>query len=206
VRNIKNWLWFLLFGSIWGIAEVTVGEGLFGNEIPHASVLLSAWALFILAVARGVVNEPGSSTAVGAFAALFKLANAPPFYCHLLGIFFLGLTFDLFSSVLMGKERKIIWRSSLSGVLSAYNGYALFALMITYVVRYSYWTAGGLKKVLDHIFVSGSLVAVISIAVVPLGYWIGIKGEIFSEQRSRWAFGGAIAALALLWSLGQIVG
>lgn len=206
MRNIKNWVWLLLFGSLWGMCEVIAGEGLFGGRVPYASVWLSAWAFFVLAVARGVVNEPGSSTAVGAFAAFFKLVNAAPFFCHLLGIFFLGLAFDLFSSVLMKRERKISLRSSLSGILSAYGGYALFALIITYIVRYKYWTAGGLPRVLHHVFVSGSLAALMAIAAVPLGYWIGVKGVVVAERRPRWAYAGAIAALIFLWSLGRIAG
>jgi len=206
MRSIKNWVWLLLFGSVWGIAEVIVGEGLFGNKVAHASILLSAWAFFMLAMARGVVNLPGSSTAIGAFAALFKLVNAPPFYCHLLGIFFLGLAFDLFSSILMKSKGRVTLRSGISGGLSAYSGYALFALVITYLVRYPHWTAGGLKKVLDHIFVSGSFAALLAVAVVPLGYWIGIKSGVVSERRPRWAYGGAIVALIFLWTLGRIAG
>lgn len=96
MRNIRSWVWLFLFGSLWGICEVLAGEGLLGKEVPYASVWLSAWAFLVLAVARGVVNKLGSSTAVGAIAAIFKLVNAAPFFCHLLGIFMLGLAFDVF--------------------------------------------------------------------------------------------------------------
>ena len=206
MRNIKHWVWLLLFGSLWGIIEVIGGEILYKNKIPYASVWLSAWALFVLAVARGILNKPGSSTAIGVIAAVFKLANASPFFCHLLGIFFLGLAFDVVSTLLMKHERKISYRSSISGVLSAYGGYALFALVITYIVRYEHWTVGGLAKVLHHIFVSGSFASLAAIMIVPMGYWIGLNGKIVAGRRPKLAYAGALVALAILWTLGRITG
>jgi len=206
MRDIKTWLWLLLFGSLWGVCEVIAGEDLFGKGVPHASVWLSAWALFVLAMARGVLNKPGSSTAVGTFAAIFKLVNAAPFFCHLLGIFFLALAFDVFSSILMKRESKVLIRTSLGGALSAYSGNALFALIMAYVVRYKYWTAGGLSKVLHHIFISGSLAALMAIAAVPLGYWTGVYGMALAKRRPGWAYTGALIALLFLWTMGRIAG
>jgi hypothetical protein len=206
MKNYKNWLWFLLFGSLWGLSEVIVGEALWAKSLPYASVLLSAWALLMLAMGRGIVNVPGSSTTIGAFAALFKLVNAAPFFCHLLGIFALGLVFDIASSLLMKRARKFSFRSLLTGILSAYGGYALFALLITYVIRYDVWTRGGLPKVLHHIFISGSYAALTGLVAVPLGFWVGINGGVFAERRPRWAYTGALVALAIIWTLGRIVG
>ena len=71
MTNFKNWLWLLLFGSLWGIGEVIAGGVLYRETVPYASVWLIAWALFVLAVGRrGVLNKPGSSTVVGAFASV----------------------------------------------------------------------------------------------------------------------------------------
>lgn len=206
MRNFKKWVWFLFFGSLWGISEVVLGGALFESEMPYASIWLTAWAFFVLAIGRGALNKPGSSTVIGAFAALFKLVNAAPYYCHLLGIFLLGFAFDAVSSFLMKHERKISFRSSISGAISAYGGYALFALVITYIVRYEYWTAGGSAKVLHYVFVSGSFAALMAIFLVPLGYWIGSTGEAMVRDRSKWAIAGAVVALVVLWTLGRIAG
>lgn len=147
MRNPKNWVWLLLFGSLWGISEVIGGEAFYRNNVPHASVWLSAWAFLVLALGRGLVNKPGSSTAIGGIAALYKLVYAAPYFCHLLGILILGLTFDVLASVLIKEGRKKSFWPALSGALSAYTGYALFALVITYVVRYDPWVTGaGLKS------------------------------------------------------------
>ena len=206
MRNYKNWLWLLVFGSLWGIGEVFAGGALYWDTVPYASVWITAWALFVLAMGRGVLNKPGSSTVIGAFATVFKLVNVAPFFCHLLGIFILGIAFDIASSLLMKHKRKIYYRSSVSGAVSAYGGYALFALVITYIVRYKYWTVGGLSKVLHHIFVSGSFAALMAICVVPLGYWIGINGEAMAKRRPRWTYAGALVALVALWIFGRAAG
>lgn len=206
MRNFKNWAWLFLFGSLWGINEVIFGKILFKDSMLFATVWLAAWAFFMLAIARGVLNKPGSSTVIGIFAVIFKLANTAPFFCHLLGIFALGLVFDVFSTFLMKNERKVSYRSSLSGVLSAYGGFTLFALVITYFVRYEYWIAGGLAKVIHHIFVNGSFAALIAIVAVPLGYWIGVSGGALAERRPRWTYAGALVGVVILWTLGRIIG
>jgi len=206
MRKFKNWSWLLLFGSLWGIGEVAGGGVLSGYNMLHVSVILAAWAFIIMAIARGIVNKPGSSTVIGIIAVIFKLTNAAPFFCHLLGIFTIGLAFDVFSSLLMKNEKKISFRSSLAGALSAYSGYALFAIVITYIAQYKYWIAGGLPKVLNHIFVGGSLAAIAAVVLVPLGCWIGINSENLFERRPVWTYAGTLMGIVLLWTLGRFVG
>lgn len=203
MKNLnKNWIWLLLFGSLWGMSEVIAGGILFENDIPLASVWLGVWALFLLSVARGIWNQVGSSTTIGFFAVLFKLVNAAPFFCHLLGIFSLGLAFDVASSLLMKSDKRNAFRASLTGITSSYSGYALFALVITYIIRYSYWVEGGLSKVSHHIFVSGSVTALAAAGLVPLGLWIGINSARLTQRRSRWVYSGAFLATIVLWIFG----
>ena len=206
MKNPKNWLWLFLFGSLWGINEVVMGEVLSQNKVPHFSIFLVAIALFILAVARGVVNRTGSSTVIGVFAVLFKLANAAPFHCHLLGIFFTGLAFDIFASVLMREEKTALFRSSLTGVLSVYFGNALFALVITYIVRYEYWTKEGLPKVLSHIFVAGTITALLAAVAVPLGFKVGVTSGTLAKRQPGWASAGTVVCVVVIWMLARVLG
>jgi hypothetical protein len=186
--------------------EVVGGEGFYKNNVPYASVWLSAWAFFMLGLARGIVNKPGSSTAVGAAAALFKLVNAAPYFCHILAIFFLGLVFDIAATAWMKNEKKLSWRSLLTGAVTAYGGYALFAIVITYIIPYGPWITGGTPKVLNHIFVGGSLAALASLVLVPLGFRAGLSSEAGVGRRPRWAVAGALIALVALWTFGWLIG
>jgi hypothetical protein len=206
MKALRTWAWILFFGSLWGINEVMTGEFLFRNQVFLASVWLAAWAFFILAVARGVVNLPGTSSVIAGIAAAYKLVNAGPFTCHLLGIFLIGVSFDLAASWLIKKESRSTFRQSLAGIIGGYAGFALFALIITYVIRYKYWVAGGAPKVIHHIFANGSVAAIVAAFLVPLGYKIGSAGWPALERHPRWSSVAAAAGVVLLWILGRVMG
>jgi hypothetical protein len=206
MKSARTWVWLFFFGSIWGMNEVVTGEILFKDQVVLAAVWLAAVAIFILAVARGLVNRPGTSAVIGGLAAVFKLVNAPPFYCHLLAIFLLGVGFDLAATLLIKKDRQTLFRQGLTGIIGAYAGFSLFALIITYVIRYEYWTADGGAKFVNHILVDGSITAVVSALLVPLGYRLGSSGWAVLERHPRWSSLGAAAGLVLLWTLGRVTG
>lgn len=202
MKRAYYFVWPLLFGSLWGLSEVTAGEALYNLDVFRASVWLSVWAFFLLATARGLTNTPGTSTAIGGIAALFRLANTSPYFCHLLGIFLLGVAFDVAATIFLRKERPFSLQNSLAGVTGAFAGHALFALTVTYIIRYEFWASAGLPKVLDHIFINGSLVALASLILVPLGYWIGRSGEVIFRRSPRWALTGALLTTIAIWILG----
>ncbi len=206
MKDRKTWALVLMLGSLWGFSEVFAGEFFYAHDVPRASVWLTAFALFILGLARGLVNRPGSSTTIGALAALFKLANAAPYWCHLLGIFFLGLVFDLGATAWMKRGQRKALGTALTGIVSVFGGYALFAITITYFVRFEPWLQGGLPKVLDHVLIGGSLAACAGAVLAILGYELGRRTETAVELRRNWAFAGSLVVVALLWTLGQVIG
>ena len=187
-------------------SEVAGGGILYAIEVPRASIFLAAWAFLILAFARGIVDKPGSSTAIGAVATLFKLVNAAPFICHLLGIFMLGLAFDIAATLLGRSGKRLSFRNLVTGVVSAYGGYALFALSITYIIRYDIWVQGGWPKVAQHMFVSGSLAALAAALLVPLGYALGAASQTLEAKQPRWLYASSLAGVVLLWILGRFAG
>ena len=205
MKSSKNWIWILALGSLWGMSEVWGGEFLYANGIPHSSFWLSAFAIFLIALARGLVDVPGSSTAMGMIAAAFKLVNASPFYCHLLAIVLLGACFDAAASLIVRKEGGILLKRALAGIVGAYAGYASFALLITYVIRYEPWVTGGTARVVNHIFVAGSLAALAGAILFPVGARIGAEAGKASVRRPGWSTAGAAATAALIWILGRII-
>jgi hypothetical protein len=199
MKKLRPLMWLFLFGSIWGINEVFLGDILYRNEIPNSSLILTGMALFLLAISRGMINKPGSSALIGAFAVIFRLANTAPSYCHLLGIFLLGATFDIFASLLLKTGEKMPLKWGLAGVLSSFGNNALFALSITYVFRYEYWVASGSPKIVHHIFVTGSLTALLAAFLMPLGFLAGKSGGIFTDRRPVWSYASTILGSIALW-------
>ena len=206
MKKSRPLLLLFLFGSIWGINEVFLGEFLYQNEVQNSSVILTGIALFLLAISRGMINKPGSSTLIGIFAVLFRLANTAPSYCHLLGIFLLGVTFDIFSSLWVKDGEKMPIKWGLTGAMCAYGNNMLFALLITYVFRYEYWVVGGITKVSHHIFVSGSMSALLAAILVPMGFLVGKSGGSFTDSRPRWSYAGTILGSISLWTVALFLG
>jgi len=206
MKKFKPLMWLFLFGSVWGINEVFLGNILYLNEAPYPAIILTVIALFLLAISRGMINKPGSSTLIGTFAVLFRLANTAPSYCHLLGIFLLGVTFDVFASLLIKHEEKTPLKWGLTGAMSAFGNNALFALLITYVFRYEYWVVGGFSKVSHHIFVSGIISALLAAFLVPMGFLVGKNGGIFADNRPRWSYAGTILGSIALWVAALFLG
>lgn len=203
--NKKNIVWILLFGSMWGLNELVIGRIFYKANVGYSSVWLTVWAFLILAMARGLLNKPGSSMAIAAVAVAFKSLYATPYFCHLYAIFLIGVAFDLAASFLIKNERRGIFWRSLTGMIAVFGGYAFFAVSITYVIRYEHWIAVGLPKVLNHIFISGSFAALAAIVVVPLGFWIGMNAESLRHRRPRLAHGCGLLVLLFLWILGWMV-
>jgi len=198
----------LIFGSIWGCIEVFAG-GALKDVIPRSSVVPTILGLALLASARFLVRTPGSSTAIGAVAMLFRTANAGQFYCHLLAVLLIGVSFDIVVSLLGSRFERVRWQG-LAGVSSAYLTTSLFSLTMTYIMPYvppmkdcaHYWATVGLPKVLDYIAINGSLIAVGALILVPLGYRLGRPLMDLVTARPRPAFMGALLVTLVLWIVG----
>ena len=196
----KTLLVILVFGSLWGCIEVFSSVYL---NIPRSSVIPTILGLAVLAAARFLVKTPGSSTAIGTVALLFRLTTAGHYYCHLWAILLIGVSFDIVVSLLGSRWQKTKWQG-LAGISSAYLATALFSITMTYIIQYEYWTSVGLPKVLDYIGVNGSLIAAGALLFVPLGYKLSKPLMTLSKASPRPAFIGAVLLTLILWGIGFV--
>ena len=190
----------LLFGTIWGFSEATFGEYLYAHNIPHASIYLTFIAVAILAAARISSSFAWTGTIIGLIAMLFKLVNVPFFGCHLLAIALLGTGFDA-AYALMKRFQGTPYRAPLVGITANYIGRTLFAVSIMYVVRYDHWTAAGLPKVIDYIFISGTVSAAGAMIAAPIGERLAVVMRTLSWPKlyPRLSSGAALLATACVW-------
>jgi len=166
-KKQRFFLGVIFFGFLWGLSEASLGGWLYAAYVPHASIILTVISLVILAVARIFLPRRGSSSAIGIIAVLFKLVNTPFFACHLWAILLFGISFDI-SCELVPRMISGRFRLPILGLVSTYLGRALFALTITYLWRYHYWTDTGLPRVIDYIFLSGSIAAFLGALIIPV--------------------------------------
>ena len=161
----------LFFSGLWGLCEAVLGGALYAANTPHASVVLTVCALVILSFAAVYFPRKGMPTAIAGCAMLYKFLNEPFFACHLVGILLTGISYDLVFNVLKVKSK------ALAAAGTVYAGYASFALLMTYIIRYEHWAQVGAPKVISHVLVSGSIAALVCALLVPLAYRIGSRLE-----------------------------
>ena len=215
-------LGILFLGSVWGVSEVFLGEPLYAAHVRYASAPLNVIALVILAVAAASFQQTGSAIAMGCCAALYKLAamsfglaGTPVYACHLLGIFCLGLSFEVFFSLRRAKSPAGFQSAGAIGpaaraVAAAYVSYALFAFSITYLFRYQPWVDGGFAKVGRHVAVEGTLAALGGAILVPFSMYVVSRAKAARLRLlpfgSKLGAAAASAATAALWVVGIVVG
>jgi drug/metabolite transporter (DMT)-like permease len=202
MKKGMSWLLLILFGTVWGLNELAAGGAFYPANPALGAVWLTAIALLVLAAARALVNRPGSSTLIGVVAALYKAVNTEPFYCHLLGIVFVGLAFDGAAWLFLRGRKEVDLRACCAGIVGAYLGNALFACLMAFVVQSEFWAVPGLEKFKDHLFITGTQVALASAFLVPLGFWAGLRLKTFLGSRPQWAVLAASTSSLALWIVG----
>ena len=206
MKTLNVVLGLLFFGSLWGIFEASFGDWLYSNGITHPSIYLTTIALVILASSKVFLPYKWTGSLIGLIATLFKLVNIPFFACHLLAIFLFGVGFDiaygLISRIYSGK-----FRMPVIGLVGTYTGRALFAVIITYVVQYKYWTAVGLPRVIDYIFISGSIATLFGIIAVPVGDYIGkrVRKLSWPELHPQYSTMAVLMSILCIWIIQKAI-
>lgn len=207
--KLRDVLLIILFcGTVWGCVEASLG---LLPKYPFSSVLPTVIGFMVLALARAYLPKPGSSTAIGAIAMLYRAMTIHGWPCHIWAVFLIGVSFDVVATLLAKKNERLAWKI-ISGPASAYLAYASFAFTMIYIMHHIpplehcayWWVIGGSPKALNYIGKSGSLAAVGSLILVPLGYRFGESLAVFSNARPKLAFIGVMLLTLLFWLIGII--
>jgi hypothetical protein len=107
-----------VFGTLWGISEITLGSVLKSLNIPFSGAVLAAIGLTIALVGRVFVPQKGSTLFIGVIAMLLKLFSLGGVIIGpMVGIFSEALVAEIVLS-LMGKPRRFgfLWAGALGVV------------------------------------------------------------------------------------------
>ena len=181
----------LFFSGLWGLSEAGLGGALYRANVEHSSIILTIIAFGILAISRASLPQRGTATLIGLCAMLFKFFNAPVFACHFAGIAILGISFDLFFAFLDIKNKAI------AGFVSAFFNYVAFAVFMTFIIRYHYWTSS-MAKFNGHL-IAGIFAAAGCAIVVPLMLKAGQLLKARFEMPFNLKFSTVSLATAGLW-------
>jgi hypothetical protein len=181
----------LFFSGLWGLSEAGLGGALYRANVEHSSIILTLVAFGILAISRAYLPQRGTATLMGLCAMLFKFFNSPVFACHFAGIAILGISFDLFFAFLDIKNKAV------AGFVAAFFNYVAFAVFMTFIIRYHYWT-GSMSKFNGHI-IAGIFAAAGCAIVVPLMLKAGQLIKARFEMPFNLKFSTVSLATAGLW-------
>ena len=173
----------LVFGSIWGFLEATLGGFLHMIIFPNKGAIMSSIGVAIMASALAIYGKPGLSVGIGVIAASFKLLDViifalPITSIHIINpamaIIFEALAFALATAVVLRKMDENLYVGIITGIIVGIISaiaWVYFAIYVMNAPAYArvVFTAG------TFITNQGVVQAVFFGAFLPLGYLAGKK-------------------------------
>jgi len=198
----------LLFGSLWGFAEIVLGDLLRNAELPAGAILSGVFALGLMLLSRMMFTARGMQFGMALVAGLLRLFNpiTASHICSAIAIMAEGLIFELLYPLLIpaaDEKSTLVLRVS-SGVILSYTIYVT-GYIISQILTAALSTAGfhmaDLLPYLPVIFGSGLLAAVIGGVVAPM---VALSRNVRVEKVENAVFypisliGSALCWLAVL--------
>ena len=174
----------LVFGSIWGLLEATLGGFLNMIIFPNKGAIMGGIGMAIMGAALAIYRKPAMLPGIGIVAASFKWLNSwllfiPASAIHIINpamaIFLESLAFSLVVTFLMYRMNKNVyvgaWAAFLAGLISV-TAYGYFSI---YIMHAPLFERMGVSSVPEFIASHGVIQAVFFGMLAPLGYLIGKK-------------------------------
>jgi len=174
----------LVFGSIWGLLEATLGGFLNMIIFPNKGAIMGGIGMAIMGAALAIYRKPAMLLGIGIVAASFKWLNSwllftPDSAIHIINpamaIFLESLAFSLVVTFLMYRIDKNVyvgaWAAFLAGLISV-TAYGYFSV---YIMHAPLFARMGVSSVPEFIAGHGVIQAVFFGILAPLGYLLGKK-------------------------------
>jgi len=174
----------LVFGSIWGLLEATLGGFLNMIVLPNKGAIMGGIGMAIMGTALAIYRKPAMLPGIGIVAASFKWLNSwllfvPASAVHIvnpaMAIFLESLVFSLVVTFLMYRIDKNVyvgaWAAFLAGLISV----AAYGYFSVYIMHAPLFERMGVSSVPEFIAGHGVIQAVFFGMLAPLGYLVGKK-------------------------------
>ena len=206
----------LIFGSLWGFLEATLGGFLHMILFPNKGAIMSGIGVAIMASALAIYKKPVMAIGIGTVAASFKLLDVwifalPPSSYHIVNpavaIIIEALAFSVITVFIMNRLARNAYIGIGAGVLmglisaTAYINFALYATPLEVLTRQGVNTAG------PFIMNQGLVQAAFWGALLPLGYLGGEKlvARISLVSTSKLLYSVSMAAgISFCWIISAI--
>jgi hypothetical protein len=206
----------LVFGSVWGLIEATLGGALHLIHFTYKGAITGGIGMSIMAVFVVMYRQPKLAFLLAVIAALFKPLSAiiygqpifaPFVYNPASAILLEGLAFSLVVSLLFkGFESSIKMRIG-TGVAAGYLSIILFGVLAS-AVGMGNWATWGLAERVSSVLANGTGLAIVGTGLLLLGHLVSAKLRPNFWQlmttRPRAFYGSTIAITAFCWIVAAV--
>jgi len=208
-------LGILVFGSVWGLVEATLGGALHLVHFAYKGAITGGVGMAIMAAFVATYRRPKLVFWLGVIAALFKPLSAliygqpvfAPFVVNPASAIILealGVTLVV-SLLFKGFEGSVRTRIG-AGVAAGYLSIILFAVAAS-ALGLGKWASWGLAERLTSVAIDGTALAIVGTGLLLLGYLVGTKFRSnfwqFMTVKPK-AFYASTIAITALCSVGAV--
>ena len=206
----------LVFGSIWGLVEATLGGALHLIHFTYKGAITGGIGMAIMATFVVMYRQPKLAFLLAVIAALFKPLSAviygqpifAPFVVNPASAILLeGLAFSLVVSLLFkGFESSIKTRIG-AGVAAGYLSIILYGVIAS-AAGMGIWASWGLAERASSVLANGTGLAIVGTCLLLLGHLVSMrlrpKFWQFSDLKPKAFYASTIAITAFCW-IGAVV-
>ncbi len=206
----------LLFGSLWGLAEATLGGYLHLIHLPQKGAIMAGLGMAIMAAFIATSRKPGWVVALGVVAASFKALDGLIFHVPLsspmvmnpaLAIVTEALVFGVAASFFLRVWQKRTLSLVACGVTTGFLSIALYALTAS-LLGLGKWPTLDIMQKLSIIGSTGAISAAIGVLLLLGGYalaaWSRQGFWQMKTQRPKLFYSSTVAVTALCWILAAV--
>ena len=206
----------LVFGSIWGFVEATLGGALHLVHFTYKGAIPGAFGMALMAAFIVIYRRPSLVFWIGVIAALFKPLSAliygqpvfAPFVVNPASAIILeSLAFTLVASVMFkGFESSVKMRIG-AGLAAGYLSIVLYGVLAS-AAGMGKWASWGLTERLASALADGTALAIAGTCLLLVGYLAGRKLRSnfwqFMSLKPRAFYASNIAIMAFCWIVAAV--
>lgn len=202
----------LLMGSIWGLAEMSLGGFLHAVHLPQKGAVMGGIAVSIMAVFVSTTGKPLLVPLLGIIAASFKPFSAAVFGMPVFSPFVLNPAIAIVMQALAFSVVMVAFRSATNrhvaaragaGFLAGFLGYALYAAIAS-LIGLGIWPTLELGAKLRLVMTNAVPIGIAGSIMLIVGYSLGSLGEpkvsLFKKLHPRLFYSASTALVLLCWT------
>lgn len=207
MNKAKLILGMLVFGSIWGLLECTLGDYLHETNLPAGTIMTVVVGLGLMILSRSIYRQRGMQLGMGLIAGGLRYVNPVGGYllCSVFAIAAEAVVFELIWSLLDINELSLSEKIGM-GIITGYGCYTLgyiFTQVATPLFSSVPFYLSDLISILPSILAKGLIAAGLGVIVLPLA--TSLKTIDIYKIKDRFYYPTTFVVIGVCWLVGTII-